>query len=267
MSVQGLVQPVTSGISRSKSNSSLVPLGAGASFVGLAENVTDFTDVDITLSGAPAIAPGQLFFEFSIDGVIWDVTVEVTGADLSGPNIVPINLRIILPFFRLRYVNGSTPLTVFRLAAVYHRGAASRLTRFFNQPIDVTEGVETVRSVIYGQTPSNSFAIIKVDATGKILSAFTLAQPSAAVVTSVPQSLVVQTLLASNAMRLGGLISNAITNGFLYIKLGAGASPTDWTVKIAPGFAYELPFPAYTGQITGIWSTAGAGTAQVTEMQ
>jgi hypothetical protein len=137
--------------------------------------------------------------------------------------------------------------------------------------LDVDDGVlipAGTRALIFaGRDGTGHARFIATDATGKILAAFTLAQPSSAAVTAVPQTTTNGTvLLATNALRLGATIQNNITSGFLFIKLGAGASPTDWTVKIAPGFGYELPFPAYTGQITGVWSVAGGGTAQVTEM-
>lgn len=123
------------------------------------------------------------------------------------------------------------------------------------------------RALIFaGRSSDGKARFIATDATGKILASFTLTQPASSTVSAVPQSVAAVTLLAANASRLGALIYNNITNGFLFIKLGAGATTADWSAKIAPGFAYELPFPAYTGQITGVWSVAGGGTAQVTEM-
>lgn len=118
--------------------------------------------------------------------------------------------------------------------------------------------------LIAGRDLGGNARFIATDGAGNISTS--LAQPAAAVVTSVPQAVVVTTLLAANLARKGAVIFNNITGGLLFIKLGAGASSTDFSVRLLPGSAFELPFPAYTGQITGVWSVAGGGSAQVTEM-
>lgn len=69
-------------------------------------------------------------------------------------------------------------------------------------------------------------------------------------------------LLASNANRDGATIYNDST-AVLYVKLGSTASTSSFTVKVAAGGYYELPF-GYTGTIDGIWSAAN-GSARVTE--
>lgn len=124
------------------------------------------------------------------------------------------------------------------------------------------------RAVIFaGKDSLGNSHFVAVDATGKILATFTQAQPANAAVASVPQSTTNgTTLLAANTARLGAAIYNNISSGFLFVKLGPAASPTDYTAKVAPGHLFELPFPAYTGLITGVWSVAGSGTAQTTEM-
>jgi hypothetical protein len=78
------------------------------------------------------------------------------------------------------------------------------------------------------------------------------------------QSATNTTILAANAARLGAVIVNE-TNKVLYLKLGATASLTSYTYKMAPEDRVEVPF-GYTGIIDGIWSAAGSGFAQVTEL-
>ena len=73
------------------------------------------------------------------------------------------------------------------------------------------------------------------------------------------------TLLAANASRVGAMIFNDAAN-VLYVKLGATASTTSYTVQLAASAYYELPSsPIYTGVIDGIWSASG-GAARVTEL-
>lgn len=73
------------------------------------------------------------------------------------------------------------------------------------------------------------------------------------------------TLLEANPSRSGATIFNegAAT---LTLHLGLGASATVYTLVMAAGSYYEVPF-GYTGVITGFWSAAGAGNnARIVEL-
>lgn len=71
------------------------------------------------------------------------------------------------------------------------------------------------------------------------------------------------TLLAANTARLGATIVNDSTVT-LYVKFGATASTTSYTVKLMADAYYEVPF-GYYGIIDGIWASA-TGVARVTEI-
>jgi len=90
----------------------------------------------------------------------------------------------------------------------------------------------------------------------------------AATLSNVSGSASSVTVLAANTGRLGATVTND-SSALLYLKLGATASTTSYTVVLAgnasaPFAYYELPF-GYTGIIDGIWSSA-TGTARVTEL-
>ena len=51
----------------------------------------------------------------------------------------------------------------------------------------------------------------------------------------------------------------------LYIKLGTGATTSDYTVKVVTDAFYEAP-PAFSGPITGIWDGTN-GACLVTEIE
>lgn len=70
-------------------------------------------------------------------------------------------------------------------------------------------------------------------------------------------------VLASNAARLGATIYNEGPQ-VCYLKLGATASTTSYSVQLVVGAYYEVPF-AYTGAIDGITSTSTA-QLRVTEL-
>lgn len=74
----------------------------------------------------------------------------------------------------------------------------------------------------------------------------------------------VQELSPVHGAMLGMSIYND-ADGPLYVLLGEGASPSAFTVKMAPASLYEVPF-GYSGVVTGIWESGATGMAQVTEV-
>ena len=76
--------------------------------------------------------------------------------------------------------------------------------------------------------------------------------------TSVSVTVASTSILAANTSRLGATIYNE-GSATCYMKLGATASLTSYTLQIASGGYYEVPF-GYTGAIDGITS---ASTAQL----
>jgi len=82
-------------------------------------------------------------------------------------------------------------------------------------------------------------------------------------VTSTAGSASNATLLAANIHRVGATVYNDSTAA-LYVKLGATASTSSFTIKLNQGDYYEVPF-SYQGIIDGIWASA-TGNARVTEL-
>lgn len=88
------------------------------------------------------------------------------------------------------------------------------------------------------------------------------ASASTTAVTSVAASGSNVTLLASNANRMGFAVFNDSSVN-LFLKCGATASTSSFTVKMAAGSYYEVPFK-YSGIVDGIWDSA-TGNARITE--
>lgn len=80
---------------------------------------------------------------------------------------------------------------------------------------------------------------------------------------SVAGSVTSVSILAANTGRLGATVFNDSTSA-LYLKLGATASATSYTVKMFQNDYFETPF-GYTGAIDGIWDVA-TGNARITEV-
>lgn len=227
MGTSGLQQPVIAGITTSTGNSTTTPLGASATFTGATENVSDFTAISLNVAGAPANAPGALFFEFSPDGTNWDVSIQVSGADLTGPTAIPIHLRIVLPWFRVRYSNRATPQTQFRLTTVYHRGGASRLTRFLNQTLDATEGLESVRAAVYGQAVAGSFAPLRIGAGNEVRvdPTGTTTQPVSMATLPLPAGAATEVTLGDIEADIDTLVTQQ-TDGTQQTQVNAGVDRT-----------------------------------------
>jgi hypothetical protein len=82
-----------------------------------------------------------------------------------------------------------------------------------------------------------------------------------AVVTSVSSSASNQTLKVANLDRNQIIIQNDSTQ-ILYVKYGATATSSDYTIKVLPD---DVLVTSYTGRIDGIWVAAN-GSAKVTEI-
>lgn len=87
---------------------------------------------------------------------------------------------------------------------------------------------------------------------------------STTAVTSVNDTASSTTLLAANTNRLGASVQNDSTV-VLYLKLGATASTSSFTVQMAAASYYEVPY-GYTGVIDGIWASDASGAARMTEL-
>lgn len=104
------------------------------------------------------------------------------------------------------------------------------------------------------------------DANGNQLSGFDSSRPATSVHTVVTQTITASTtLLALNAARRQYKIFNNASK-ILYVTEGATATTSAFSYQI-PAFGFsESVLNGYTGIITGTWSTAGAGNAQITEI-
>ena len=83
--------------------------------------------------------------------------------------------------------------------------------------------------------------------------------------TTVPSAATSTTILAANARRKGACIVNTDANALcLNLAGGTATTTTAFNVRLIQNAYFEIPF-GYTGLITGIWETDGAGAANVCE--
>jgi hypothetical protein len=128
------------------------------------------------------------------------------------------------------------------------------------QTVGVVAGSALIGKVGIDQTTPGTTNLVALPTTTSIIAAPKSTTPAQ---TSVAGSATSVSLLASNANRKGATFSNDST-ATLYLKLGATASTTSYTLKMTTDAYYEVPF-GYTGAIDGIWSAA-AGNVRITEL-
>lgn len=88
---------------------------------------------------------------------------------------------------------------------------------------------------------------------------------SSAEVFSVSDQATNATLLDANASRKGWSIYND-SSAALYLKFGATASSTDFSVKVEPyGYYEQMGHGVYSGRVDGVWSLNSTGAARVSE--
>lgn len=102
----------------STANSTTTPLGSFASFTGAYELVRDYASVSVTIGVSGGDSNGAGFnVEWSGNGVNTDSETDYTVfTDTDNTWTFPISGR----YFRVRYQNGSTPQSTFRLTTTYH---------------------------------------------------------------------------------------------------------------------------------------------------
>lgn len=90
----------------------------------------------------------------------------------------------------------------------------------------------------------------------------TTINPQAATAANVASSATSVQLFAAASVVHGRTVYNDST-AVLYLKYGATASTTSYTIQLAAGAYYEFPQPVYGGEVDGIWASAN-GAARVT---
>lgn len=107
---------------------------------------------------------------------------------------------------------------------------------------------------------NGDYTPIGVDAAGTVS---VVQKSGTATLSNVASSATSVTVLAANTARKAATVYNDSTQ-ILYLKFGATASTSSFTVKLAADTYYEVP-GGYTGIMDGIWASAN-GSARVTEI-
>lgn len=159
-------------------NSTTTPLLANGVFTGTWEEVLDYGSVSAIIDTDKNSATNGVRFELSSDGInvdaVHEYTKDVAVLPEGGVGIFPIKSR----YFRVKYTNGNSAQTFFRLQTIYHPFPAGPTNLIGTQIADTSAALIT-RSVITGKssagggtyenvkvTPSGSLTIAIGDITG-----------------------------------------------------------------------------------------------------
>ena len=139
-------------------NSTNTPLGAGATFVGTPEDVSQYASMSISYYVIPSTATGNIFVQFSnVASPFYPVSNTVTPVTSLTANGFTLDTTLTAQFFRVSYINDSTVQTTFMIESIYHPQAriavkSDRLAVAMNNYTDLLN----TRSVVAGQTQGSN---------------------------------------------------------------------------------------------------------------
>jgi hypothetical protein len=209
-------------------NSTIIALGALASFTGTWEEVSEFNGVTVSGMGTSAgTADGTLYLEFSNDGVSVLRSLTLPVPDIT--TMLPRSRALINSYFRIRYDNGTTVQSTFRLETTY-RATQNRLISTLDQALQGNEDVDNVRSVLTGQDPDGVFRNIRTTRFGAMDSSIVDADLGFPVIITPGGSMKVGDQTPLVGAPFGGAALS--TNKWVIGIVGSGTQDATWPGEI-----------------------------------
>lgn len=242
-------------------NSTATTLGSLATFSGSYESAIDYSVISVNIgAGLPAGCSGSLYFDLSQDGLIADRTVEIPVDDISNASPGIHTLIPIAKYFRVRYANGLTAQTRFRLQTIYHKYLSKLPTSRVNQTISKYADVENVRAILSAQDPNGTVRSINATNFGHLETAIhdpasgygevLMAAASPLIAVRFPY----QTSVSSSASRLAvsGSATWTVNSGSLQTSLGTTNSSSVYftskrMLQCTPGMSNAMRFEQVFG--------------------
>lgn len=209
--------------------------------------------------------PGR-YFRLNVTGIVGGTTAGVVEFFSSPTAVQGIGVDTELPNAAAIADGAGNPTAPAVAGALQgYNGSAWDRLRTVSAISDAALSTGLLAAGLIGwDNPNSLYRRVRADANGSLLTRAGGGLTST--VTSVAASVTSVPLLTPRTTRAQALFYNDST-ATLYLKVGATASTSSFTVKIAPGGYYELPAAGgvYTGAIDGIWDAA-AGAVLVTEV-
>ena len=146
-------------------NSSTTTLAANGVFTGTAQDTLGFGVITIQAFADVTSAIDGLLVEWSLDGTNWDDSDPFTVAAGNGRFFT---FGPQARFFRLRYTNGATLQTAFRLQTIGKIGYVKPSSHRLSEVITDDSDAELQKAVVSGRTSTGTYVNIATSATGAL---------------------------------------------------------------------------------------------------
>lgn len=144
-------------------NSTTTPLGNGATFVGDGVDTLRSPGITIQLFADQDSAANGMRFEFSTDNSNWDISKQFDYVANTGREF---QFTAVPQYFRVVFVNGTTPQSAIRIQTVLHRNTIPSTTiHRLDDPLAPDRSAQVVKASIMAQRDGGSDAFIPVNAT------------------------------------------------------------------------------------------------------
>jgi len=253
----------------SAANSTTVALGAGQTFTGTPEDVSQYASLSVSYYVKPPTATGNLLVQFSnTASPFYPVSNVMTPVTPVTSNGFTLDFTTQSQYFRISYINDSTPQTALMIQAIYHPAArisvkTNRTAELFT---DYTDCIDT-RALIWGKTLGGKYEQVATNGDNSLV--VSVVEPRGAfgsmdVSQDTPTCQVdfiygININLTSNTTASGGVVgwNDGLMNVATVATVSSSASLlTQRYVRYRPGEGVK-------GRWTAIFTTGVAGNTQL----
>jgi hypothetical protein len=254
----------------SAANSTTTALGAGGTFIGTPEDVSQYASLSVSYYVQPYTATGNIFVQFSnTASPFYAVSNVYTPISVVTSNGFTLDFITQAQYFRVGYTNDSTPQTALMIQSIFHPQAriAQTTTRYAQTPTDYTDVLNT-RSIIWGKTLGGG-VYEPVATNGENSLIVTVADPRTAfgsldVSQDTPTCQIdfiygINTNLTSNSTASGGLVQwyDGMANVTTVATVSSSAS------LLSQRYVRYRPGEGVKGRWTAMFTTGVAGNTQL----
>lgn len=164
-----IIAAIQAGGTISTNNSTSTPLGIGATYTGIGEEVKDYVGIGTSIV---VDRSGTINVEFSTDNINWN-HIQVYPITVATPGVVEgffYQFMCEARYFRFRYVNGATAQGTFKIQTIFKRAAGTSEVQAVNVPLLANTDALVTKGVIYGVTTAGGggYVGVKVAPSGAI---------------------------------------------------------------------------------------------------
>ena len=239
-------------------NSTTSTLTSASVFTGTGVDLLGYSTVCVTLFASHDSAADGMQFQFSTDDSNWDDSYDFT-MDVSDEDARRFQFPITARYFRVKYTNGGTNQTAFRVQTILH--TANQLTSIhrLSDAMVPDRSAQVVKGVLYAQAAgSGNFVSVQSTAGGNLK--VSIEEFDTGAVVNLPDE-------------LSGPASPTI-DSYDSVAISVGASATDSVLVAAPGADKQIWVYGFVGSADTAAGTislqdsdnaAGSGVMAVSE--